>query len=313
MYRNINKELANILRNISLIYEFLEDRFRSIAYQRASQIVEDLPEDIRNYIQSGEIQHLRGIGSSIQEKIVEYINTGRIKKYEELQKLIPSDFLELMEVQGFGPKTLKRINQELGINTREELIKALKDGRVASLKGFGEKKVQNMLKALEVYQKSQKRVLLWEALSIGNRILQELNKLKEVKQIELAGSVRRRKETVGDIDILVACAEEDREKVLNYFTNLEDVKEVIAKGDTKASVIIHEKDRQVDLRVLSPREWGSGLQYFTGSKDHNVHLRDIAKSKGLKVSEYGVFDATTGQKIAGETEEEVYKAVGLRN
>lgn len=312
MYQNINKKLAEIFRNMSHIYDFLDDKFRSLAYQRASQILDDLPDDIRNYIQSEETHHLRGIGSGIEEKIEEFIKTGKINKYEELKKLIPTDFIELMEVQGFGPKTLKKINQELGINTKKELIKALKDGRVASLKGFGEKKVQSLLKALEVYESSQKRLLLWDALNIGKRLVENLKTLKEIKQIELAGSLRRKKETVGDIDILVACEGKDREKVLNYFITLEDVKEVIAKGDTKASVIIYEKNRQVDLRVLDPQEWGSGLQYFTGSKEHNVRFRDIAKSKGLKVSEYGVFDAKTGKKIAGEREEDVYRVVGLQ-
>lgn len=312
MYQNINKELAKIFENMGNIYDFLEDKFRALAYHRAAQIVDSLPDDIRNLIQSGDIHHIRGIGSGIEEKIEEYIKTGKIRKYEDLKQLVPPDFLELMEVPGFGPKTLKRIHQELSISTKEELIKALKDGRVASLKGFGEKKVQNMLKGLELYEKTQKRLLLWEALQIGKMLLEKLKVLKEVKNVELAGSLRRRKETVGDIDILVACEEKDRQKVLDYFTSLEDVKEVIAKGDTKASVMIYEKDRQVDLRVLNPDEWGSGLQYFTGSKEHNVHFRDIAKSKGLKVSEYGVFDVKTGEKIAGKTEEEVYKAVGLQ-
>lgn len=312
MYQNINRELAKIFENMAHIYEFLDDRFRSIAYQRAAQIIEDLPQDIRNYIQSGEIHHLRGIGSGIEEKIIEYIKTGKISKYEELKKSIPPDFLELMEVPGLGPKTLKRLYQELGIDTKEKLVQALKDGRIAKLKGFGEKKVQNILKGLELYEKSQKRLLLWEALNLGRDIVEKIRVLPQVKQIELAGSLRRRKETIGDIDILVACEEKDRQKIIDHFTALDMVKEVIAKGDTKASVIIFEKDRQVDLRVLNIDEWGSGLQYFTGSKEHNVHLRDIAKSKGLKVSEYGVFDAKTGEKIAGKTEEEVYRAVGMQ-
>lgn len=312
MYQNINRELANIFQNMAHIYEFMDDRFRSIAYQRAAQIIEDLPQDIRNYIQSGEIHHLRGIGSGIEEKILEYINTGKISKYEELKRLIPLDFLDLMEVPGLGPKTLKRLYQELGIDTKEKLIEALKDGRVAKLKGFGEKKVQNILKGLEIHEKSQKRLLLWEALQLGREVVEKIKTLPEVKQIEVAGSLRRMKETIGDIDILVACEEGDRQKVIDHFTNLDIVKQVIAKGDTKASVIIFDKDRQVDLRVLNVDEWGSGLQYFTGSKEHNVRLRDIAKSKGLKVSEYGVFDAKTGEKIAGKTEEEVYRTIGMQ-
>lgn len=312
MYQNINRELSKIFEDMAYIYDFLDDRFRSIAYQRAAQIIADLPQDIRNYIQSGQIHNLRGIGSAIEEKIIEYINTGSISKYEELKRQIPPDFLELMDVPSLGPKTLKRLYQELGIDSKEKLIKALKDGTVAKLKGFGEKKVQNILKGLELFEKSQKRLLLWEALRIGREIVDILKKVPQIKQVELAGSLRRKKETIGDIDILVASEEKDRQKIIDHFTNLDIVKEVIAKGDTKASVIIFEKDRQVDLRVLNLDEWGSGLQYFTGSKEHNVHLRDIAKSKGLKVSEYGVFDVISGKKIAGKTEEEVYKAIGMQ-
>ncbi|MGC9006650.1 MAG: DNA polymerase/3'-5' exonuclease PolX [Sulfurihydrogenibium sp.] len=311
MYQNINKEIAKIFKEMSHIYEFLDDKFRAIAYQRAAQALEDLPDDVRNYIKSGKLDDIRGIGSHTAEKIIEYVKTGKIQKYEELKKLVPPDFLKLMEVPGFGPKTLKRIYEELGISTKEELIKALKDGRVAKLKGFGPKKVENMLKGLELFEKSQQRLTLWEALEISNLLVEKLKKLKEVKNIEVAGSLRRKKETIGDIDILISCDEKDKEKVINYFVSLDDVKEVLAKGDTKASVIIKEKDRQVDLRVLKPEEWGSGLQYFTGSKEHNVHLRDYAKSIGLKISEYGVFDAKTEKKIAGETEEDVYRAVGM--
>ncbi len=311
-YQNINKELAKIFRNMGFIYEFLDDKFRALAYHKAAQIIEDLPDDIRNYIATGKINDIKGIGSHTVDKILEYIKTGKIQKYEELKKLIPEDFLDLMEVPGFGPKTLKRIYDELKITNKKDLIEALKNGTVAKLKGFGEKKVQNMLKGFELYEASKNRLLLWEALQIAETLLNKLKILKEIKKIEVAGSLRRKKETIGDIDILVACEEKDKDKIINFFVNLEDVKEVLAKGDTKASVIVKEKDRQVDLRVLKLEEWGSGLQYFTGSKEHNVHLREIAKQKGLKISEYGVFDVTTDKKIAGETEESVYNAVGIQ-
>lgn len=311
-YQNINKDLAKIFRNMAYIYEFLDDKFRALAYHKAAQIVEDLPDDIRNYIATGKINDIRGIGSHTVDKMLEYIKTGKIRKYEELKKIIPEDFLDLMEIPGFGPKTLKKIHDELKITNKKDLIEALKNGTVAKLKGFGEKKVQNMLKGFQFYEASKNRLLLWEALQIAETILNRLKSLKEIKKIEVAGSLRRKKETIGDIDILVACEDKDREKILNFFTNLEDVKEILAKGDTKASVIVKEKDRQVDLRVLKLEEWGSGLQYFTGSKEHNVHLREIAKQKGLKISEYGVFDVITEKKIAGETEESVYNVVGLQ-
>ncbi|WP_457644152.1 DNA polymerase/3'-5' exonuclease PolX [Persephonella sp.] len=312
---NINKDLANIFKKMAAIYEFLDDRFRAMAYQRAAHIIEDLPEDIRNYIVSGKLYMIRGIGPSIASKIEEYVKTGKIQKFEELKKQVPEDFIELIDLPGFGPKTLKKIHDELGISTKEELVKALKDGRVERLEGFGPKKVENMLKGLQMYEISKRRIILWEALQISEYLKEKLKSgLKEIKKIEVAGSVRRRKETIGDIDILVTAEDKHRSKIMDFFTSIEEVSEVLVKGPKKSSVIMkfEGKERQVDLRIFNDNEWGAALQYFTGSKQHNVHLREIAKEKGLKINEYGVFDAKTDQKIAGETEESVYQSVGLK-
>ncbi len=313
MYRNINKEIANIFRKMAAIYEFLDDRFRAMAYQRAANIIEDLPDDVRHYLETGELYKIRGIGPSIALKIEEYVKTGKITKYEELKKLIPEDFLELVDLPGIGPKTLKRIYDELGISTKEELIKALKDGRIERLSGFGPKKVENMLKALELYEVSKRRIILWEALQLSKYLVNKLNELEEVRKIEVVGSLRRRKETIGDIDILIVSDDEHRMKIMDYFTSFPEVKEVLVKGPKKSSVImnIEGKERQVDVRIFKDDEWGAALQYFTGSKQHNVHMREIAKEKGLKVNEYGVYEVSTGKKIAGETEEGVYNAVGM--
>ncbi|RMA97574.1 DNA polymerase/3'-5' exonuclease PolX [Hydrogenothermus marinus] len=311
---NINKDLANIFYKMAAIYEFLDDNFRARAYQRAAHVIEDLPDDIRNYIQGGKIQRFRGIGESIYAKIKEYIETGKISKYEELKKKVPEDFIELIDLPGIGPKSLKKIYEELGIKTKEELIKALEDGRVEKLEGFGPKKVQNMLKALKMYEISKRRMLLWHALELSDYLVSQLKKLKEVKKVEVAGSIRRRKITIGDIDILVVAEDKDRKKIMDYFVKLPEVKEVLGKGLKKTSVIIktsNGRERQVDLRIFKNEEWGAALQYFTGSKQHNVHLREIAKEKGLKINEYGVFKVDTGEKIAGETEEGVYKSVGM--
>ncbi len=312
---NINKDLANIFRQMGAIYEFLGDKFRALAYYRASEIIEDLPEDVRNYILNGKLYSIKGIGQGIATKIEEYVETGKIQKYEELKQLVPQELIEIMDLPGIGPKTLKRLYDELGIRTKEDLIKALKDGRVEKLKGFGKKKVEKMLKSLEMYEIAQKRIILWEALQIARYIVDELKTAlpNEIKKIEVAGSIRRRKETIGDIDILVAVDDLDREKVVEKFISLPEVEEIIVKGDKKTSVVMKfdHKERQVDLRLFKLEEWGAALQYFTGSKQHNVHLREIAKEKGLKINEYGVFKIDTDEKIAGETEESVYKAVGL--
>ncbi|WP_457642489.1 DNA polymerase/3'-5' exonuclease PolX [Persephonella sp.] len=311
---NINKDLANIFKKMAAVYEFLDDKFRAMAYQKAAHIVDDLPDDVRNYIATGKLYMIRGIGPSIASKIEEYVKTGKIQKYEELKKKVPEDFIELIDLPGFGPKTLKKIYEELGISTKEELVKALKDGRVEQLEGFGLKKVENMLKGLQMYEISQRRIILWEAIQISRYLIDKLrSNLKEIHKIEVAGSVRRRKETIGDIDILITADDKDRIKIIDFFTSLEEVSEVLVKGHKKSSVIMkfEGKERQVDLRIFSDDEWGAALQYFTGSKQHNVHLREIAKEKGLKVNEYGVFKADTEEKIAGETEESVYQAVGL--
>ncbi|WP_297453993.1 DNA polymerase/3'-5' exonuclease PolX [Persephonella sp.] len=311
---NINKDLANIFKKMAAIYEFLDDRFRAMAYQRAAHIIEDLPDDVRNYIATGKLYTIRGIGPSIASKIEEYVQTGKIQKYEELKKKVPEDFIELIDLPGFGPKTLKRIYEELGITTKEELIKALKDGRIERLEGFGPKKVENMLKGLQMYEISKRRILLWEALQISKYLIEKLkSNLKEIHKIEVVGSTRRRKETIGDLDILVTADDKDRLKIMDFFTSLDEVSEVLVKGPKKSSVIMkfEDKERQVDLRIFKDEEWGAALQYFTGSKQHNIHLREIAKEKGLKINEYGVFKVDTEEKIAGETEESVYEAVGM--
>jgi len=311
---NINKDLANILYKMAAIYEFKDDTFRARAYERAGHIIEDLPDDIRNYIKEGKLLSLKGIGPGIASKIEEYIRDGKISKYEELKKEVPEDFIELIDFPGIGAKSLKKIYQELGITTKKELIEALKDGRVEQLKGFGKKKVEGMLKALKMYEIAQRRMLLWHALELANYIVDELKQLKEIKKIEIAGSIRRRKITIGDIDILVVADDKDRNKIMDFFASLPEVKEILVKGDKKTSVIIKTssgRERQVDLRIFREDEWGAALQYFTGSKEHNVHVREIAKEKGLKLNEYGVFKVDTEEKIAGKTEEEVYNAIGL--
>lgn len=311
---NINKDLANILYKMAAIYEFKDDTFRARAYERAAHIVEDLPDDIRNYVKEGKLLSIKGIGPGIASKIEEYIKNGKISKYEELKKEVPEDFIELIDFPGIGAKSLKKIYQELGITTKSELIKALKDGRVEQLKGFGKKKVEGILKAIKMHEVAQRRMLLWYALELAKYIVEELKQLKEIKKIEIAGSIRRRKVTIGDIDILVVADDNDRHKIMDFFISLPEVKEVLVKGDKKTSVIIKTKsgrERQVDLRIFREDEWGAALQYFTGSKEHNVHVREIAKEKGLKLNEYGVFKVDTKEKIAGKTEEEVYNAIGL--
>jgi DNA polymerase (family X) len=192
------------------------------------------------------------------------------------------------------------------------LIKALQNGQIEKMKGFGHKKVENMLRGLKLHKTIEERMLLWDALQTGEQVVEKLKHLREVKQAELAGSLRRKKETIGDIDILVSSEDKNRKKIVDFFTGGELASRILAKGDTKASIIHKDFGRQVDLRIISENEWGSALQYFTGSKDHNIHLRTIAREKGFKISEYGIFTLKNNKRIAGKTEEEIYKTLGFQ-
>lgn len=310
---NLNKKLAKIFAEMAAIYDFLNgrNRFRVIAYEKAALFLENLDEDLTTYSEK-ELEGLRGIGHGIATKIEEYIATGKIEKYEELKASVPAELISLSGLKGFGPKTLKSIYDNLGIRTKKELVLALKDGRIEELRGFGGKKVEAMLKGLEMKGELEERISLWEAQRIGEELVNYLKEVPGIDKIEIAGSVRRCKEDIGDLDILATCTKHYRKQLLDHFISYEDIQEVLAKGQTKASVVIKDHGRQVDLRLMDPAEWGAAMVYFTGSKQHNVHIRSIAKEKGLKISEYGVFKSDTGKKIAGKTEEEVYKTLKMQ-
>ena len=313
MEYNLNKELANIFDEMATIYEFLgfENRFRVMAYRKASYVIGSLPEAISNYLEDDHLEKIPGVGSSIAAKIREYLKTGKITKHEKLKAKVPQDFIFLLKVKGMGPETLKRFHRELGINTKAELIAALEDGRIESLEGFKEKKVKNILTGLRQKEMIEERIVLWDALTIAEMMKAQLQKLPEVERIAIAGSIRRAMETIGDIDILIQVKTKNRKKLLEHFVELENVKKVLVQGSKKASVLINEANRQVDLRVFRKKEWGAGLLYFTGSKEHNIHLRKIAIEKGLKVNEYGAFDLRTGKYVAGASEKEMYAILGL--
>ncbi|MFN4226939.1 MAG: DNA polymerase/3'-5' exonuclease PolX [Candidatus Ratteibacteria bacterium] len=303
---NKNQEIAEIFDKIADALEFKgEDPFRITAYRKASRILKEYPEDIEEVYKRGEIRKIPGIGKGMAEKIAEYLETGKIKKYYEAIEGIPEELLQLLEIPNLGPKTLNLVYNTLGVKNLEDLEKVIEDGRLAKLFRMGEKKVENIKKGIEIYKQGKERIPLGIALPIVEEIINELKNYTE--KIEPAGSLRRMKETIGDIDILATG--KNNIEIIEKFVSLPPVKEVLAKGDTKASVIVQTNNLQVDLRVVPSDSFGAALQYFTGSKAHNIKLRTMAKDKGLKISEYGVFK--DDKKIAGEKEEDVYKTLGL--
>lgn len=310
---NKNKEIAQTFEKMADILEFLGDNpYRINTYRRVAEVLSELQEDVQELVNTGKIYHLQGIGASSVEKIIEYLQTGTISKYEELRKKVPEELLELMEVPGIGPKTLRLAYDRLRIRTKEDFIRAVRSGLLATLPGIGEKKLQNIMRGLELWEKSKERMSLLDAYSIGLELLEHFKKVNELyENIELAGSLRRCKETVGDIDLLVSAKRENWARLHQHFVSFPGTKEVLLHGETKSSIVLS-NGRQVDFRTVEPHQWGSALQYFTGSKEHNVRLRDIAKAKGLKLSEYGVFRADTNEWLGGTTEEEVYALLGMQ-
>ncbi len=303
-----NLEVAKLLFEIADLLEMKEeDFFKPRAYRRAAMNIESMNDDIREVYQQGKLEEIPGVGKSIAEKIEEYLKTGKCKYYEDLKKKLPVNVEELMTVEGLGPKKIMLFYKKLGVKDRASLEKALTEGRIRKLKGMGPKVEENLLKALEMHKSVEaQRMLLGYASPIAKEIEERLKALKETEKVSVAGSLRRMKETIGDIDILVSSTKP--EKVIETFTAMPRVARVLAKGPTKSSVILKD-GLKVDLRVIKKSSWGSALNYFTGSKEHNVELRRIAISKKMKLSEYGLFKGK--RMVAGHSEEELYKALGM--
>jgi DNA polymerase (family 10) len=302
-----NQEIAEILVHISEILDIQgENPFKIRAYIKASQTIENLTYQLSSLEDKDKIMELPGIGEGIAKKIKELLDTGKLKYYEDLKKSEYAPLTEFLKIPGMGPKHAKLVHDELGVKSIEELKKAAEAGKLRELPGLGEKVEQNILQGIQQVQKFKERFSLAFIYPRAQNIVEELKKVKEVKQITLGGSLRRMKETIGDADILVSS---DKPKpVMGAFINLPQRSKVLSEGSTKSSIMT--KDGfQVDIRVVKPISFGAAQHYFTGSKAHNIRIRSLGIDKGLKVNEYGVFK---GQKnIAGKTEEEVFKSVGL--
>jgi DNA polymerase (family 10) len=279
-----------------------------MAYRRAAQNIETLSEDIEDIYKRGELEEIPGVGKGIASRITDYIETGQSKYLEELRREFPKGMEELVKIEGIGPKTALKLIKELKINTVEELEAAIKQGKLSGLNGFGVKKEENILRGIELYKASKGRFLLGDILPIANSLEHAFKKMKFIQKVNVAGSIRRKNETVRDIDILAASKEP--RKVIKFFTEMKNIKEVLTEGETKCSVILN-NNLQVDLRVIDASSYGSALQYFTGSKEHNIKLRKIAKKKNWKLNEYGLFNNITDEKIAGDDEKNIYKTLEL--
>jgi DNA polymerase (family 10) len=305
-----NQEIAQIFYNIADILEIQNVQWKPIAYRKAARALESLSEPIEDIFKEGGIKALEeipGIGEGLAKKIIQYIETGKIDEYEKLKKTLPKGLLDLMKVQGIGPKKAQMLYKKLDIKSIKDLENAAKKHLIQKLETFKEKTEENILKGIELFKQKKERMLLGIALPQAREIISRLEKVEGVQHVETAGSLRRMKETIGDIDILVTS--KHPKSVMGAFVKMPSVKRILAEGETKSAVIL-KTDLQVDVRVLEPSSFGSALQYFTGNKDHNIKLRTIAIKKGFKLSEYGLFNKK-GDKVAGKTEEEVYKRLGL--
>ncbi len=307
----INKELSQIFNDIADILELKNDNpFRIRAYRKAALVMDDLTDDVTVLISTGKLADLPGIGKDLYSKIEEYIRTGKIETYEELKKDFPQGLLDILYIPGVGPKTAKLLYDKYGIDSIEKLEAYANSDRLKDIKGIKDKIITNILKGIALKKSIQGRFPLGTALPIGEMILQELHGVKGVSNIEIAGSIRRRKETVGDIDILVTS--DKPELLMDKFVQLKDIERILSHGSTRSSAILKNTHIQVDVRVVEKGSFGAALAYFTGSKAHNIKLREIAIKKGYKLNEYGVFDVKNDKKISGATEQDVYNTLGLQ-
>lgn len=302
------KEIIEILEEIGTLLELKgENPFKCRAYHNAARVLDATPEDIGELIKKKKLEQLKGIGEGLRSKITELYKKGKLKYYTDLRKSIPQGLVEMIQLPGLGPKKAKHLYDELGLKSVGELEYACQENRLIKLEGFGEKSQDNILKAIQFFRKSQNRFLFNDALDEAQSVLEVLKKdKKNVSQISVAGSVRRRKEIVKDIDFVVTT--KNPKVVMKKFVSLPGIKKVIAHGETKSSVIL-ETGIQADLRCVTEKEYPFTLHHFTGSKEHNIAMRSRAQSMGIKMNEYGLFK---GKKLlACKNEEEIFKRLGL--
>jgi DNA polymerase (family X) len=307
----LNQHISDIFNEMADILEILgEDRFRINSNRKVARVISECPEDVAALAAEGKLQNLPGVGKSSAEKINEFVNLGSIQAHQELSKKIPPGLLDLLKIPGFGPKGAAAVWKNLGVKNTADLQRAIDEHRLEQLDGFGEKKAASIARGIAFIESGRGRIPLHHAWGLADRIIDQL-KAAGATTIEPAGSLRRRCETVGDIDILV---EGDGRKIIERFVSLPGVQRALGAGETKASVLFQDAEIcsavvQADLRVVPAESLGAARQYFTGSKAHNIRLREIAVKKKLKLNEYGLFRGD--KQIAGASEEEIYEKLGL--
>ncbi|MFV2175061.1 DNA polymerase/3'-5' exonuclease PolX [Actinomadura sp. LOL_016] len=303
-----NDEAAALIQELADLLSITGgDAFKIRAYEKSARAIAGHPDDISDLDLAG-LRKIPTVGEAIAKKVLDYTTTGTIRQVEELRAQIPAGVRALTAIPTLGPKKALALYEELGVSSVEELETAIGAGRLRGLKGFGAKTEENILRGIELMRGSQERVLVDAAAGIADEVVAALSALPQVERCEHAGSLRRMRETIGDVDVLVAST--DPHPIMEAFSALPLVHEVVASGDKKTSIRTA-KGLQVDLRVVPPESWGAALQYFTGSQAHNIRTREIAVKAGLKLSEYGLFDTESGELIVSATEEEVYERLGL--
>lgn len=307
---HINEDIIKIFSEMADILEIQNVQWKPRAYRTAAMAIRDLREDLAAiYKREGfeGLENVPGVGEGIANKIIEYIKTGKIKEHERLKKAIPIGLRTIMDVPGMGPKKAHTLYKKLDIRTMNDLKKAINQHKVSRISGFGELSEQKIKESLGMRKAHKEKYQIAKVIPVANSIISSLKKMKEVEKIIAAGSIRRKEKEIGDIDLLGVS--KNPKKVMDTFTGLPIVKKIIAKG-VKKSVVILKNNMQADLRVFDKKSFGAALQYFTGSKLHNIELRRIAIKKGYKLNEYGLF--RKNKMIAGEKEEDIYRKLGVK-
>ena len=304
-----NREIAAVFDEIADLLDLQGVAFKPIAYRRAARNIESMEADVNEIAAAGKLEDIPGVGKAMAKKIEEIVRTGKLAYLDDLRSEVPSGLVELLKIPDVGPKTAVVLHNELGITSVAMLKEAVLSHRLRGIKGFGEKTEERILQGIRTVESKSGRSLLGVALPVAEAFVNFLKSSMPLDKISLAGSLRRGKETVGDIDILVG--DDKPAAIMDAFVSYPEVEEQLMKGNTKSSVRLR-NGLQVDIRAVESKSWGAALCYFTGSKEHNVAMRRIGVEKGLKLNEYGLFERESGTMVAGATEEEVYEALGLR-